>query len=151
MLNDEQLKIFANKGFDDAQLGVIRSGIKQNLAIEEFAKLENDAMKMNTMKLAMLNNIDLEPYINMDFNSSQLYEIFLGKLSKVDVSLYAKPDINSNHMSTLRELLEMGMDISKITAEDLEIKYYSYPKSLHNKIDEYKEQEHKRMQELGLL
>lgn len=133
MLNDEQLKIYSqyiNKGFDQYQLEEIHRGIKSNLAVDQYAKIENAPIKMYTMRIAMSHNLDLTSYLNMGFSGDQLYEICLGILEGLDISLYAKTNFTSNKMRRIRKVLEHKLDPYNLYT------YSYYPTSLI-KIDEY--------------
>ena len=85
--------------------------IYNNLSIENLQKTEwfyqFDINQKKEILDGLKNNIDVSVYAKIEFDSQQMYQIRKGLEANLDVSVYAKPEYSSKEMRDIRlELLE---------------------------------------------
>ena len=84
--------------------------IYNNLNIENLTKTDwlnqFDKYQQKEIMLGIKSNVDVSIYAKIDFTWQQMEEIRLGLKQGLDVSVYVKPEITAKEMKTIRKELK---------------------------------------------
>ena len=76
--------------FDKYQQKEIMLGIKSNVDVSIYAKIDFTWQQMQKIRFGLLENLDVSIYANIEYNANQMEIIRLGLKDNLDVSFYNK-------------------------------------------------------------
>ena len=84
------LDALKRQGMFDSQIEEIQNGIKENLAVEIYAKECYNWQQMKEIRKGLLRGVDVSAYTNPFYTAEQMREIRRGLEEGLDVSIYSK-------------------------------------------------------------
>ena len=104
------VSIYAKLDFNEDQMKFIMYALEKNEDVSKYAKSEFSAEQMKQYSLALKENIDISKYLI--FEGKQLEQIRLGLIEELDIEKYVNLNYNFSQMKQIRLGLKEGLDVS---------------------------------------
>ena len=117
------VSIYAKIDFNSSQMIFLLNSLEKNEDVSKYADPKFTAEQMEQYSLALKENIDISKYLN--FDGKQIEQIRLGLIEELDIEKYVNLNYNFAQMKQIRLGLKEGLDISnyaKIGFNGLQIK-----------------------------
>ena len=110
------VSIYAKLDFNEDQMKFIMYSLEKNEDVSKYAKSEFSVEQMKQYSLALKENIDISKYL--DFDGKQIEQIRLGLIEELDIEKYTDLNYNFAQMKQIRLGLKEGLDISNYAKMD---------------------------------